>query len=65
MVNDYERRDFWKIKIKITGCNNEKAWYHDKIGQIFEVHSSSIRDRYVLDKDVIKPILNIDSEIIN
>ena len=49
MVNDYERQEFWKTKekVKITKCDNEKSWYYDKVGQIFEVDSTSVRDYYI------------------
>jgi hypothetical protein len=66
MVNDYERQDFWKSnsKIKITKCNNEKSWYHDKVGQIFEIDSTSVRDYYVKESGSLKCILVKDAEIV-
>lgn len=65
MVNDYERQDFWKKKIKIKSCGNKESWYYDKIGNVFEVNSTSVRDYYVYEKDRIKCVLINDAEIVN
>lgn len=69
MVTDYERRDFWKPieqkeKVQILKCNNEKSWYRDKVGQVFEVDSKSIRDYYVVQNGTLRCILAIDAKIV-
>ena len=67
MVNDYERQEFWKTKekVKITKCDNEKSWYYDKVGQIFEVDSTSVRDYYIKYDGYLRCILVKDAEIVN
>ena len=65
MVTDYERRDFWKTKVKVVKCNNKKSWYYDKVGKTFELESSSVGTRYVLDNGVLRSILEVDSEVIH
>lgn len=69
MTSDYERREFWtlleKTKVKITKCNNEKSWYYDRVGQIFEVDSTSARDYRVKENNSLRCILRLDAEILN
>lgn len=64
MVNDYERQDFWKKRVKITKCENKDSWYHDKVGEIFDVDSISVRDYYIKENGDLKCILVVDAEII-
>lgn len=65
MFSDYERIDFWKTKVKVTNCDNEKSWYHNKVGQIFDVDSTSARDFYIKEDNTIKCILIKDAQILN
>jgi len=65
MINEYERQEFWKTKIKVTKCNNQDAWYSDKIGQVFEVDSTTVRDYYIKENDSVKSVLTKDAEILN
>lgn len=65
MISDYERQDFWKKKVKIKECNNDKSWYYDKVGQVFEVDSTSVRDYYVKHNGYLRCILVKDAEIVN
>lgn len=65
MTNEYETIDFWKTKVKITNCENDKAWYHDKLGQVFEVDSISARDYYIKEGVNLKSVLVRDAEIVN
>lgn len=56
------------MKIKITKCNNKMAWYFDKIGQVFDVDSMSVRDFYIKEKNKIfvsKCVLISDAEIVD
>lgn len=56
------------MKIKITRCKNEMAWYFDKIGQVFDVDSTSVRDFYIKEegKDFVsKCVLMSDAEIVD
>ena len=55
----------WKTKIKVTKCNNQDAWYSDKIGQVFEVDSTTVRDYYIKENDSVKSVLIKDAEILN
>jgi len=64
MVNDYERQDFWKKRVKITNCDNKDSWYYDKVGKIFDVNSTSVRDYYVVEGSNIKCVLIKDAKII-
>jgi hypothetical protein len=64
MVNDYERQDFWKKRVKITKCNNKDSWYCDKVGEIFNVDSTSVRDYYIKENGSLKCILVVDAEIV-
>ena len=64
MINDYERLDFWRKRIKVTQCENKDSWYHDKVGIIFEVDSTSVRDYYVKESGNLKCILVKDAEIV-
>lgn len=63
MVNDYERQDFWKKRIKIIECGNKNSWYHDKVGSVFNVESTSVRDYYVKENGTMRCVLVKDAEI--
>jgi len=58
MVNDIERYNFWfletkqmplpeKGKIKILKCSQEKFWYKNNIGDVFDIEYESARDYYI------------------
>lgn len=64
MVNDYERQDFWKTKIRVIKCNSKESWYYNKVGCVFEVDSTSVRDYYVKENNNLKCILAKDAEIL-
>lgn len=66
MMNEYERQEFWKTKekVKITKCDNEKSWYYDKVNEIFEIDSTSVRDYYVKYNGGLRCILVRDAEIV-
>jgi len=65
MFNEYERQEFWKTKIKVINCNNKESWYNDKVGQVFEVHSTTVRDYYIKEDGNVKSVLIKDAEILN
>jgi len=54
MVNDIERYNFWfsetpkkNVRIKILNCSQEKFWYKDNIGDVFDIEYESSRDYYI------------------
>jgi hypothetical protein len=53
------------IKVKITKCSHEKYWYSDKVGQVFSVVDTSVRDYYVIgERGISVCILKVDAEVV-
>lgn len=71
MVNDIERYNFWFLetkpkehgKIKILNCSQEKFWYKDNVGDVFDIEYESARDYYVKKPNgCLIGILKVDAE---
>jgi len=46
------------MKVKIIKCDDNKYWYHNRIGEIFEVFK--YLDQYLYDNNGIRGILKED-----
>lgn len=56
------------LVVKVIKCKDEKSWYYNKVGQVFEVDSVSTREYYIKEKgfnSVKKYILTLDAEIVD
>jgi hypothetical protein len=51
-----------KMRVKIVKCHSPKAWYFDKVGEIFEIDEVTVRDFYIKTSySSTKCILRIDA----
>jgi len=55
-----------KFRIKIIKCSHDKYWYHDKVGEVFSVVDTCVRDYYIKSKNGGNyGVLKIDAEIVS